>query len=156
MHNHGYNPAEMPPHEADYTQPLVEPEPARATRVVDLRPALGRAHPGETVWVCISVIKADKREAFLRHVREVKTPAVKAVRPEAHASVRLLEPSEASADGTWPFVWLMDPALPGEDYEMEPMYEAFYGSEKAKELLREWDDCHVGEQLFYAVTQTEW
>ncbi len=156
MDDHGYNPAEMPAHESGFSGPLEEPEPVKAARIVDLRPRARRAAAGDTVWVCISIVKPDKREAFVRHVREVKAPAVRATRPEAHASVRLLEPSGPSADGTWSFVWLMDPVVAGEDYEIEPIYEAYYGAQKARQHVKEWNDCHVGEQLFYAVTQVDW
>ena len=115
-----------------------------------------RAAAGQKVLVCVDTIKADKRDAFRRHVEEVKAPAVGAVKPEVHASVRLLEAEAPNPDGTWTFVWLMDPASAGEDYEMLPMYEAFYGAERAAELMREWDDCHACDQVCHEVVQTEW
>ena len=115
-----------------------------------------RASVGQSMLVCIDTIKADKREEFRRYLYEVKAPAVRAANPAAHASVRLLEPTSPNPDGTWTFIWLMDPAVEGEDYEMEPMYEAYYGRDKVDEYMRQWDDCHVFEQVYYEVRQTDW
>ncbi len=149
----GYNPAEMPRRESEHSRmgsagsALLQEEPGQRTHT-------GRAQPGETVWVCVSIIKAERRDEFARFVREVKAPAVRAVRPAAHTTVRLLEPADPNADGTWSFVWIMDPALPGETYEMEPMFEEFYGHQKAVEHLRHWNEMHVGDQLFYEAAQT--
>lgn len=115
-----------------------------------------RAAPGQAVWVCIDRIKPDRRDEFRRFLYEVKGPAVRAVRPEAHASVRLLEPAAPNPDGSWPFIWLMDPAVSGEDYETSAMFEAYYGPEKAAEHLRAWDGFCVEEQLFFEMVQADW
>jgi hypothetical protein len=115
-----------------------------------------RATPGQPVWVCIDCIKAERRDDFRRFLFEVKLPAVRAIRPEAHASVRLLEPATANPDGTWAFIWLMDPAMPGEDYDTSAMLTAFYGAEKGSEYMRQWEDFSVEEQQFYEMVQTDW
>jgi hypothetical protein len=115
-----------------------------------------RAAQGQPVLVCVSTIKADKRDDFRRYLDEVKGPAVRAIKPDVHASVRLLEPSQPNADGTWTFIWLMDPVVEGEDYEMEPMYEAFYGQAHVAERMREWDECHASEQVCYELVQSTW
>jgi len=115
-----------------------------------------RAAQGQPVLVSLSTIKPDKRDDFRRYIDEVKAPVVRATSPEAHASVRLLEPSQPNPDGTWTFVWIMDPVVEGEDYEMEPMYEAFYGPEHAQERLREWDECHACDQVCYELVQSTW
>ena len=52
-----------------------------------------RATTNRPVLVCISTIKADKRDTFRRHIDEIKAPAVGGVKPEVHVSVRLLEPA---------------------------------------------------------------
>jgi hypothetical protein len=115
-----------------------------------------RAVPGQPVWVCIDRIKPERRDEFRRFLFEVKLPAVRAVRPEAHASVRLLEPATPNPDGTYAFIWLMDPAMPGEDYDTSAMFAAFYGPETAAEHMRRWEDFSVGEQQFYEMIQTDW
>jgi hypothetical protein len=115
-----------------------------------------RAMPGQAVWVCVDRVKADRRDDYRRFLFDVKAPAVRAIRSEAHASVRLLEPSTPDPDGTWPFIWLMDPALPGEDYETAAMLEAFYGKERAIEYLRLWDEMCADEQVFFEMVQTDW
>lgn len=115
-----------------------------------------RAAPGQPVWVCIDRIKPERRDDFRRFLFEVKLPAVRAVRPEAHASVRLLEPATANPDGTWAFIWLMDPAMPGEDYDTSAMLTAFYGAEKGSEYDRQWEDFSVEGQQFYEMVQTDW
>ena len=150
----GYDPKEMPLHETGFSGPLAEPP--GTVHASGLLSHAARAHTGDRVWVCVSVIKAGRRDDFSRFVRETVGPAARAVTPEAHASVRFLEPLAPSADGTWSFVWLMDPVLPGEDYEVGPMLEAHYGMAKGGEHLKYWEDCHVGEQLFYEVRQAEW
>lgn len=115
-----------------------------------------RAVPGQPVWVCIDRIKPERRDDFRRFLFEVKLPAVRAVRPGAHASVRLLEPATANPDGTWAFIWLMDPAMPGEDYDTSAMFATHYGPETAAELMRRWEDFSVEEQQFYETVQTDW
>ena len=117
---------------------------------------LQRAAQGQPVLVCVSTIKADKREEFRRYLEEVKGPAVRAIKPAVHSSVRLLEPSQPNADGTWTFVWLMDPMIEGEDYEEAPIYEAFYGPEQVAQRLRGWDECHATEQVCYELVQSTW
>lgn len=117
---------------------------------------LQRAAQGQPVLVCVSTIKADKRDDFRHYLDEVKAPAVRAIKPDVHASVRLLEPSHPNADGTWTFIWLMDPVVEGEDYEMEPMYGAFYGQAHVAERMREWDECHASEQVCYELVQSTW
>ncbi len=156
MHDRGYNPAEMPIHETEFSGPLHEPEAVAASRTVELHPYGRRAVAGEPVGVRVSVIRPDRRDTFARHVREVLGPAVQGVKPQTYASLRLLEPSRPDQDGTWSFVFLIDPAAPDEDLEAASIYEAFYGPDAAREHLRAWDDCHAGEQLVYRVTQTDW
>jgi hypothetical protein len=115
-----------------------------------------RAAPGQPVWVCIDRIKPERRDDFRQFLFEVKLPAVRAVRPEAHASVRLLEPAAPNPDGTWAFIWIMDPAIAGEDYDTEAMFAAFYGPETAADYMRRWEDFSVDEQQFYEMIQTDW
>ncbi len=115
-----------------------------------------RAVPGQPVWVCIDRIKPERRDDFRQFLFEVKLPAVRAVRPGAHASVRLLEPATANPDGTLAFIWLMDPAMPGEDYDTSAMFATHYGPEMAAELMRRWEDFAVEEQQFYETVQTDW
>jgi hypothetical protein len=148
----GYNPTEMPRRESEHTR-IGSAGSAQLHEEPGQRRQTGRAQPGETVWVCVSIIKADRREEFARFVKEVKAPAVRAVRPAEQASIRFLEPVAPNADGTWSFVWLMDPALPGETYEIAPVFEEFYGHQKAVAHLRHWDEMHVGDQLFYESVQ---
>jgi hypothetical protein len=149
----GYNPAEMPRRESEHAagasagSALLHEQPGEHVHA-------GRAQHGQTVWVCVSVIKADRRDEFSSFVREVLAPAARAVRPAEHASVRFLEPATPGADGTWSFVWLMDPALPGETYEVGPIFEDAYGHQKAVEYGKRWDDMHVGDQLFFEAVQT--
>lgn len=148
----GYNPAEMPRRESEHVatsagSALLHEEPGVHIHA-------GRAQHGQPVWVSVSVIKADRRDEFSRFVREVVAPAARAARPAEHASVRFLEPVAPGADGTWSFVWLMDPALPGATYEVQPILEAAYGHHKAVEYGKRWDDMHVGDQLFFEAVQT--
>ena len=153
MTGEGYNPAEMPRRESEHAAAYDAGPLAGFGQTPRAATAARHAAPGETVWICVSIVKADKREEFRRFVAEIKAPAVRAVKPEAHSSVRLLEPTAPNADGTWSFVWLIDPAVPGEDYETAPMLEEFYGHQKAVEYLRRWDEMHVGDQLLYETKQ---
>lgn len=154
MDHDGYSPTEMPRRESDHAAAGGQATAAAAAESMSFAEAAVRARPGETVWVCISVVRPSMREEFLHFVRDVKAPAMRTVRPHAHASVRLLEPTAPNGDGTWSFIWLMDPAVPGEDFEMAPAFEEYYGPAKAAEYLREWESMHVGDQLFYEATQT--
>jgi hypothetical protein len=115
-----------------------------------------RAIAGETVWVCVDRVRADRRDDYRAFLFDIKAPAVRGIRPEAHATVRLLEPTAPNADGTWPFVWIMDPAVPGEDYDTASILDAYYGSEKAAEHMRRWEELCADDQAFYEMVQSDW
>jgi hypothetical protein len=115
-----------------------------------------RAAVGETVWVCVDRVKPDLRDEYRRFLFEVKAPAVRSVRPEAHGSVRLLEPAAPNPDGTWPFIWIMDPVMPGEDYDTAAILEAFYGPAVAAGHMRRLDEMCAEEQSFHEMIQTDW
>ena len=119
-------------------------------------PATARAAANDTVWVVWNVVKKDKVSQFEDFNFNYLDPAAKEFFPKLRNTVRLLKPVSPNADGTFTYVYLMDPAIDRE-YSMMPSLEAKYGSEKAKEYLKMFEDClKDGKQQWVVSLQTSW
>jgi len=115
-----------------------------------------RAVESDTVWVVWNVVKKDKVEQFEDFNFNYLDPAAKEFYPEMRNTVRVLKPVEPNADGTFTYVYLMDPAIDS-TYPMRPSLEAKYGSEKADEYLKMFTDClKDGKQQWVVTVQTAW
>ncbi|MGQ8337028.1 YybH family protein [Sunxiuqinia sp. A32] len=117
---------------------------------------VARAAANDTVWVVWNVVKKDKVAQFEDFNFNYLDPAAKEFYPELRSTVRILRPVSPNDDGTSTYVYLMDPAIDRE-YSMKPPLEAKYGSEKADEYLKMFEDClKGGKQQWVVTTQTSW
>lgn len=121
------------------------------------RPARPIAKEGDTVWVIVNHVKADKREQFERFVHEIFWPGAKNLRPavqQVFQQTRVLHPIQAEADGTYSYLFIMDPVVPGADYDIENLIRKMYEEKKANEYLKMFSETAAGTQTGYTVIQS--
>jgi hypothetical protein len=118
--------------------------------------ATRRAAVGERVWVLLNRVKADKRELHEKFVHDVLRPAALQVSPTIMQKVRFLHPTEPNEDGTYTYIFLMDPVVDGADYSIENLLKQVHGEEKGQEYNQMWLDSLTEEQTGYEVTESSW
>lgn len=104
----------------------------------DNPPPIARSALNDTVLIIYNYVKADKVEDFKKFNNEFLHPLfVKGSGPAAR-SARMLEPLMANEDGTFTYIYLMDPMVstPGA-YAFLPPMSREYGEEKAREIIKE-------------------
>ncbi len=118
-----------------------------------------RAAEGDTVWVLLNHIKYDKRQQFEKFIDETfwpKAADLDAGDQMAFNQTRVLYPTEMNDDSTYTYVFIMDPAIPGEDYSISKFLTKMYGEEKAKEYLDMFEAWYASPQTRYVLLQTKW
>jgi hypothetical protein len=113
-----------------------------------------RAKQGERVWVRINNVRADKREQFEDFLENVLAPAAAQQLAPAYPMTRFLYPTEPNEDGSYTYVFLMDPVVEGVDYHIGRLLEQVYGKERTAELDKLWSECVIGQQSGYTLTQS--
>lgn len=121
---------------------------------LDIRSSRLRAEPGEHVWVLLNHVKADKRDVFERFMGEIIFPAAERFEPHVTHRTRILHPVAPNEDGTYTYVFLMDPVVADSEYQFERILERFYSPEQVKEYLQMWEDALVVPQIGYEVVQS--
>ena len=114
---------------------------------------------GQRMWVRIETIKADKREEFERFVHTILRPAVERVEPAMARQVRFLHPRAANADGTYTYVFLMDPLVEGYDYaeyEIGELLKRAYGDILGQEHDELGREAMAVPQSGFDLTQSAW
>ena len=100
------------------------------------------AQKDQEVWAAIHRVKADKRAAFEDFVRTKLFPSIDRSKPEMDLAVkqsRLIIPTEPEKDGSYRYMFIMDPVVEGEDYSIENILISKHGEKKGKEMLKEYD-----------------
>ena len=118
-----------------------------------------RAAKGDTVWIVLNHIKADKCEQFEKFVHEIFCPIVLKSEPinqQAAHYVRVLHPAKMNEDSTYTYVFLMDPVIPGASYGVMSYLKKGYGEEQAKEYSKMFGECYASPQIGYTVIQSQW
>jgi len=105
-----------------------------------------RAASGEKVWVVLTPIKADKRAAFEHFVQDILVPAVTRIAPNVYHQVRALYPTQPEADGTYTYVFLMDPLIPDASYDFAVLFRQAYTEDETQRnsgpTLMHWGCCN--------------
>jgi hypothetical protein len=115
-----------------------------------------RAVSGERMWIRLNHVKADKRELFERYIHDILRPAVEQVEPAMFRQVRFLHAMEPNEDGTYTYVFLMDPLIEGADYEITNLLKRAYGEEQAAAYDQMWDKALASPQTGYELIQSPW
>ena len=117
------------------------------------------AREGEKVWVIINHIKPDKREQFEKFIHETFWPMANKLSTEEQRlfrQTRVLHPTKAEADGTYSYIFLMDPLVEGANYEIEAMLIKMYGEQQGKAHSRTLDETFARNPTDYLVTQSRY
>jgi hypothetical protein len=122
------------------------------------KPARMQAAEGAEVWVVVNTIKADKREQFEKFVFEIFWPAgmkkLTGMQRKAFEYTRVLAPTKANDDGTWSYVYLMDPVFKDSNYDIETLLKQLFGEEKAREYGQMLEETYAKPQFDYILKQT--
>ncbi len=105
----------------------------------------------------INHIKADKRQDFEKFIYEIFWPGGKKLSAKdqrVFRQTRVLHPVKPEADGTYSYVFIMDPVVSGGDYQIENVIKKMYDEQKANEYIKMFNDSFGGEQTFYEVVQS--
>ena len=116
-----------------------------------------RAHDKDTVWVIINHVKPDQREQFEKFVHEIFWNGAKKLSPEEQRvfkQTRILHPVEQEQDGTYSYVFIMDPVIPGADYNIKNLLNKMYGEQKADEHFKMFLESLTGDQTRYILIQS--
>jgi hypothetical protein len=133
--------------------------PANAPQPANGANAAVRAVNGQRMWIRLNHVKADKRELFERYIHDILRPAVERVEPAMARQVRFLHPTEPEEDGTYTYVFLMDPLIEGasyDEYDIGTLLRRAYGDTQAEEYDRMWDEALASPQTGYELLQSGW
>jgi hypothetical protein len=117
------------------------------------------AKPGEPVTVWAYPVKADKRQQYEHFVHDIFWPGaakLSAAGQRVFQQTRVMHPAKANKDGTYTYLFIMDPYIIGEDYDIESLVKKMYGAEQGAEHYKLFADAVVtGKDVGYLVTQSK-
>lgn len=117
------------------------------------------AQQGQPVWVVVHKVKAERRQDFENFVRNTLIPAIDQNKPEmgmAMRHTRFLTPSDPEADGSYPYMFVMDPVIEGADYIIENMIIEKYGEEQGSVIVKDFSEMMAAPFLSITGMQTEY
>ncbi len=115
------------------------PAPVPAPRL----PAPPRAAPGDTLYLIEHFVRADRRVQFERFLVGSYWPAVRRLALTDSASARVLRqtrvlyPARPNDDGTFTYVFVTDPVVRGESYNVLEQLRRVYGAAETERRYRE-------------------
>jgi len=117
----------------------------------------GRAVANDSVLIVMNDVKPGKVEQFENFNKNFLLPAAAETNMKTKATVRTLKPLLAGKDGTYNYVYLMDPFVGTYNYDIQATLAAKYGKEKAAEYMKMYLDClKDGTSHAYLTVQTAW
>ena len=120
------------------------------------------ASSGESMWVILNHVKADKRQQFEKFAYEILLPALKEkaksdlISKQIIDQTRMLEPMRANKDSSYTYIWLMDPLVKDANYSYPGILGQVYSPEETKKYISMNNECLVGPQVSYPVKQGSW
>jgi hypothetical protein len=114
------------------------------------------AKEGETMWVLLNHVKAEKCKDFEHFIHDLIMPIIARTEPDVLYKTRVLHPTQPNQDGTYTYIFLMDPVVGGGKYDFSDILKQDYPPEKIDEYLRLFNDAFVGDQVKFVVTQSAW
>lgn len=112
-------------------------------------PMGGRAVAGDTVSLVQYYVRPDGRDRFERFVRESYWPAVQEVarknpeRVRGFRQARIIFPTRANPDGSFTYVFLLDPMVTGESYRILELLQQVYPAAEAEQRYRQWAETWI-------------
>ena len=129
------------------------------TAVAQTKPApRPMAKPGEDVMVWAYPVKADKRKQYEHFVHDIFWPGaakLSAAGQRVFRQTRVMHPTKPNADGSYTYLFIMDPYINGEDYGIESLTKKMYGAKQGAEHYKLFAGAVVaGKDVGYRVTQS--
>ncbi len=116
-----------------------------------------RAAANDSVLIVLNYVKPDKVEQFENFNMNILSPAGAETNPQAKATIRMQKPVSKNADGTYTYIYLMDPFRGNLNYDIEYSLKAKFGKEKADEYMKMYLDClEGGNSKAMLLTETNW
>ncbi|NEU67135.1 hypothetical protein GK091_09615 [Spirosoma agri] len=119
------------------------------------------AKPGQKVWVICYHVKSDKRAQYERFVHQLFWAGASKLTAEKDKQVfrqtRVLHPTKASPDGSYTYLFIMDPYIDGADYDIESLLRKMYGAKQASEYFKQFSTALMPKLGYeeYLVTQSK-
>ena len=117
----------------------------------------GRA--GDTVWVIVNTVRADRREQFERFIETFwrlgtdfgtrQDPLIL----RTFRRTRALRPIQQNPDGTWTYVFVMDPRVSGAEYDIATVLRRMVPADSANALFESFRSSLVGNQQAWLTVQ---
>lgn len=126
---------------------VANPEPSQSA------PFAHAGTVGDTVWVLLTPVRADRREEFERLMEALYRRGMDfgarqdSVVLRSFRRTRLLRPISPNPDGSYTYVFLPDPRVPGADYDLETLLPRLMPPDSARAFLKQWQASLAGGQL---------
>jgi hypothetical protein len=107
---------------------------------------------GDTIWVILTPVRADRREQFERLMDTLWRLGIDfgarrdSVVLRTFRRTRMLRPVSPNPDGSYTYVFLPDPRVPGADYELENLLGRMLPADSARAFFQQWQASLAGEQ----------
>jgi hypothetical protein len=115
--------------------------------------------PGDTVWVIATPVRADRRQQFERFVEtffRIGTEYGTRQDPlvlRTFRRTRVLQPTHQHADGTYTYLFVMDPRLSGADYDISSLLRRMLPADSADALFESFRSSLAGPQQAWLTVQ---
>jgi hypothetical protein len=114
-------------------------------------PPLLNAQSPQAVRIVINVVKADKQKQFENYLTKFraaldKVSATDPVIKRTNDQTRVLKPTKPNEDGTYTYVFLMDPYVEEADYNMPRVLERAMSKSEADAIFKQFMDAIIPER----------
>ena len=120
---------------------------------------MSRAVKGDTVWVLLNHIKHDKKEQFEKFIHEIFRPKAAELKQndqQAFKQTRVMHPAKMNEDGTYTYIFIMDPLITNTNYNIQDFLNKMYNEEEANKYFEMFEECYAAPQTEYVVIQSEY
>jgi hypothetical protein len=120
-----------------------------------------QAKPGERVDIVLTTVKAGKQQQFEDYLTKFGAALEKAQQKDATTKrvatqTRTLRPAKPNEDGTFTYVFLMDPVIPDPDaYDMGTLLRKVLTEAEVEKLMEQLEDAVVGPQEVLELVQSK-
>jgi hypothetical protein len=126
-------------------------------RAQSKQPPRASATKGDSVWVIVNSVKADKRAQFERFCNELFWPGaakLSAADQRVFRQTRVLQAVRPEADGTYAYLFIMDPVIKGANYDIQAFLKKMYDAPKAAAYYQLFQESLAREQHTYVAVQS--
>ena len=115
-----------------------------------------RAAANDSVWIYITKVRPGKQADFEKFVHEIffdKASKLSAKDQRVFKQTRVLHPIKAESDGSYNYCFLMDPPVPGGEYDIEVFMKKIYSPREVEKYMKIFNDAVIC-QTAYLMTQS--